>query len=72
MADTAIPDGAAKQVKVPTLVAAGANSPGSLQAAVERVRAAISGSQLRWLEGQTHNLAAEPAAAMATESFLDR
>ena len=62
MADTAILDGAAKQVKVPTLVAGGAKSPGSLKAAVERVHAAIPGSQLRWLEGQTHNLAAEPAA----------
>ena len=34
--------------------------------------AAIPGSQLRWLEGQTHNLAAEPAAAMAKEFFLGR
>lgn len=65
-------DGAAKQVKVPTLVAGGAKSPGSLKAAVERVHAAIPGSQFRWLEGQTHNLAAEPAAAMAKEFFLGR
>jgi pimeloyl-ACP methyl ester carboxylesterase len=72
MADTAILDGAAKQVKAPTLVAGGAKSPGSLKAAVERVHAAIPGSQLRWLEGQTHNLAAEPAAAMAKEFFLGR
>jgi hypothetical protein len=43
-----------------------------LKAAVERVHAAIPGSQLRWLEGQTHNLAAEPAAAMAKEFFLGR
>lgn len=72
MPDTAILDGAAKQVKVPTLVAGGAKSPGSLKAAVERVHAAIPGSQLRWLEGQTHNLAAGPAAAMAKEFFLGR
>lgn len=52
--------------------AGGAKSPGSLKAAVERVHAAIPGSQLRWLEGQTHNLAAEPAAAMAKEFFLGR
>jgi hypothetical protein len=37
-----------------------------------RVHAAIPGSQLRWLEGQTHNPAAEPAAAMAKEFFLGR
>ena len=60
MADTAILDGAAKQVKVPALVAGGAKSPGSLKAAVEWVHAAIPGSQLRWLEGQTHNLASRP------------
>jgi hypothetical protein len=42
----------------------------TLNIAVERVHAAIPGSQLRWLEGQTHNLAAEPAAAMAKGFFL--
>ena len=47
MADTATLDGAAKQVNVPALVAGGAKTPGSLKAAVERVHAAISGSQLR-------------------------
>jgi hypothetical protein len=36
------------------------------------VHAAIPGSPLPWLEGQTHNLAAEPAAAMAKEFFLGR
>jgi hypothetical protein len=43
-----------------------------LTAAVERVHAAVPGFQLRLLEGQTHNLAAEPAAAMAKEFFLGR
>jgi hypothetical protein len=43
-----------------------------LKAAVERVHAVIPGSQLRWLEGQTHNLAAEPAAGMAKEFLLGR
>jgi hypothetical protein len=32
----------------------------------------ICNGELRWLEGQTHNLAAEPAAAMAKEFFLGR
>ena len=57
---------------MPTLVAGGAKRPGSLKAAVERVHTAIPGSQLGWLEGQTHNLAAGPAAAMVEESFLGR
>jgi pimeloyl-ACP methyl ester carboxylesterase len=70
MADTAILDGAAEQVKVPTLVAGGAKARAHSRRAVERVYAAIPGSQLPWLEGQTHNLAAEPAAARAKEFFL--
>jgi pimeloyl-ACP methyl ester carboxylesterase len=37
MADTAILDGAANQVKVPTLIAGGAKSPDSPREAVERV-----------------------------------
>ena len=72
MADTAILDGATKQVKVPSLVAGGAKRPGSLKAAVERVHTATPGSQLCWLEGQTHNLAAGPAAAMVEVLFLGR
>jgi pimeloyl-ACP methyl ester carboxylesterase len=70
MADTGILDGRAASVTVPALVAGGAKSPPSLKAAVERVHKALPGSQLRWLEGQTHNLGAEPAAGMAREFFL--
>jgi pimeloyl-ACP methyl ester carboxylesterase len=72
MADTASSTARRSRSQCPPLVAGGAKSPGSLKAAVERVHAAIPGSQLRWLEGQTHNLAAEPAAAMAKEFFLGR
>jgi pimeloyl-ACP methyl ester carboxylesterase len=70
MADTAILDGKAKSVTIPTLVAGGAKSPASLKAAVERVHAAVPRSELRWLDGQTHNLGAEPAAEMARGFFL--
>ena len=52
-----------RRSKCPPLVAGGAKSPGSLKAALERGYTAIPGSRRRWLEGQTHNLAAEPAAA---------
>jgi pimeloyl-ACP methyl ester carboxylesterase len=69
MSDTAILDGGARGVKIPALVAGGAKSPASLKAAVERVHATIPGSELRWLEGQTHNLGAEPAAEMAKTFF---
>jgi pimeloyl-ACP methyl ester carboxylesterase len=69
MADTAILDGKAKGVTIPTLVAGGAKSPESLMDAVKRVHAAVPGSELRWLEGQTHNLGAEPAAEMARGFF---
>jgi hypothetical protein len=72
MADTAILDGAAKQVKVPTLVAAAprarAHSRRRWNGSTRRSPAPSSvGSR-----GQTHNLAAEPAAAMAKEFFLGR
>ena len=46
--------------------------PGLTQGGGGRVHAAIPRLQLRWLEGQTHNLAAEPAAAMAKEFFPGR
>ena len=56
-------------LKVPTLVAGGAKSPPPLKAAVEKVAAAIPGSGKRYLEGQTHNLGALPAAALMKEFF---
>jgi hypothetical protein len=51
---------------------AGAESPGSLKSVVEQVNTANPGSQLRWIEGQTHSLAAEPAAAMAKACYPGR
>ena len=72
MADTAILDRAAKEVKVPSPRCRRRQEPGLTQGGGGRVHAAIPRLQLRWLEGQTHNLAAEPAAAMAKEFFPGR
>jgi pimeloyl-ACP methyl ester carboxylesterase len=71
MADTAILDGEAKSVTVPTLVAGGGKSPPPLKAAVDRVAAAVPGSKVRYLEGETHNLGAEAAAGLMKEFFLN-
>ncbi len=70
MADVEILGARSAGVKVPTMVAGGTKSPEALQQAVTRVAAAIPGSTLRWVDGQTHNLAAAPAAVMMKEFFL--
>ena len=69
MADVAALD-RARSTNVPTLIGGGAKSPLALKAAVEKVAAAIPGARIRWVEGQTHNLAAAPAVAMMREFFL--
>ena len=70
MADVDILGPRARGVKIPVMVAGGSKSPEPLQKAVTRVAAAIPGATLRWVDGQTHNLAAVPAAAMMREFFL--
>lgn len=70
LADEGILGSRSRGVKVPTMVAGGTKSPEALQKAVTRVAAAIPGSTLRWVDGQTHNLAAAPAAEMMRSFFL--
>jgi pimeloyl-ACP methyl ester carboxylesterase len=70
MADEDLLGARSAQVKIPVLVAGGAKSPEALKAAVRKVASAIPTSTTKWLEGQTHNLGAAPAAAMAREFFL--
>jgi hypothetical protein len=65
MADTEILGARAQQVRIPVLVGGGAKSPEALKVAVRKVASAIPTSTTKWLEGQTHNLGAVPAAAMA-------
>ena len=69
MADVDILGPRVRGLKVPTMVAGGAKSPAPLQQAVSRVAAAIPGSTLKWVDGQTHDLKAEPASRMAREWF---
>ena len=70
MADEALLGSRSQGVKIPVMVAGGSKSPEPLQKAVTRVAAAIPDSTLHWVDGQTHNLGAVPAAAMMREFFL--
>jgi hypothetical protein len=55
---------------IPVLVRGGAKSPEALKVAVRKVASAIPTSTTKWLEGQTHNPGAVPAAAMMKEFFV--
>lgn len=70
LADVEVLGERTRAIRVPTMVAGGTKSPEALQQAVTRVATAIPGSTLRWVDGQTHNLGAAPAALMAKEFFL--
>jgi pimeloyl-ACP methyl ester carboxylesterase len=70
MADDSLLASRVKGLRVPLMVAGGGKSPQSLKDAVTKVAAAVPGSTLRWVEGQTHNLAAAPAVAMMRDFFL--
>ena len=48
------------------------STPPPLKQAVERVHATVPRSQVRYLDGQTHNLGAEAGAGMMREYFLGR
>ncbi|HWA40655.1 MAG TPA: alpha/beta hydrolase [Gemmatimonadales bacterium] len=69
LADVDILGPRAQGVKLPVMVAGGTKSPEALQQAVTRVARALPGSTLHWVDGQTHDLKAAPAAAMMREFF---
>jgi pimeloyl-ACP methyl ester carboxylesterase len=70
MADDSLLVSRVQGLKLPTMVAGGGKSPQSLKDAVTKVATAVPGSTLRWVDGQTHNLAAAPAVAMMRGFFL--
>jgi pimeloyl-ACP methyl ester carboxylesterase len=70
MADDSLLSSRVQGLKIPTLVAGGGKSPQSLKDAVTKVATAVPGATLRWVDGQTHNLAAAPAVSMMKEFFL--
>ncbi|HVX89430.1 MAG TPA: alpha/beta hydrolase [Gemmatimonadales bacterium] len=70
LADVDVLGARAQGVRAPVMVAGGSKSPEALQKAVTRVAAAIPGSTLHWVDGQTHDLKAAPAAALARTFFL--
>jgi pimeloyl-ACP methyl ester carboxylesterase len=70
MADDSLLASRVQGLKIPVMAAGGGKSPRSLKDAVTKVATAVPGATLRWIDGQTHNLAAAPAAAMMKEWFL--
>lgn len=60
----------AAALRVPTLVAGGSKSPAPLREAVARVAGSLPGASVRWVEGQSHDLGAEPAARLMCDFFL--
>jgi pimeloyl-ACP methyl ester carboxylesterase len=72
MADDTLLATRARGVTIPTLVAGGGKSPPSLKDAVTQVASAVPRATIHWVDGQTHNLAAAPAAAMMREFFVER
>jgi pimeloyl-ACP methyl ester carboxylesterase len=69
MGDFTVPAERIAAVKNRTLIAGGAKSPETLKNAVRGVAGALPNGELRWLEGQTHNVAAAVLAPVLTEFF---
>jgi pimeloyl-ACP methyl ester carboxylesterase len=69
MGDFTLPAAVAASIRVPALVMGGGASPFQLQHAAQAMAEAIPGAQLRMLEGQTHDVAAEALAPALIEFF---
>jgi pimeloyl-ACP methyl ester carboxylesterase len=67
--DETMPAKAASSVQMPTLIMVGGNNPEFLQQSGQLVAGAISGSQLRTLDGQTHDINPEVMAPVM-KAFL--
>ena len=65
----ALPEDRAKAVKVPTLVAAGTKTSESISKSAKRLSELVPDSQLRMLEGQTHNVSEKAIAPVLIEFF---
>jgi pimeloyl-ACP methyl ester carboxylesterase len=69
--DRATPTQRLAQVRVPTLVMAGGADYPFMRVTAKKLAEAIPGAQLRYLDGQTHNVAPEAIAPVLTEFFSD-
>ena len=71
MGDYSIPADRAASVKAPTLVLIGGASFPFIRQSAEALVGVLADGRLRELEGQTHDVGAEPMAAALREFFLD-
>lgn len=69
MGDFTTPAEKISKITIPTLIMGGGKSPETLKSAVKSVAAALPNGDLRWLEGQTHNVSAAILAPILTEFF---
>jgi pimeloyl-ACP methyl ester carboxylesterase len=64
-----LPEDKARMVKVPTLIAAGTKTSASIQESAKQLSELVPGSQLKMLEGQTHNVSEKAIAPVLLEFF---
>ncbi len=70
MGDFTAPTERIAQITNRTLIAGGEKSPDTLKYAVRAVADALPNKELRWLEGQTHNVSPGVLVPVLTEFFL--
>jgi pimeloyl-ACP methyl ester carboxylesterase len=69
MGNFTVPTERIAKIKNRTLIAGGGKSPAPLHNAVQSVADALPNKELRWLEGQTHNVNAQVLASVLIEFF---
>lgn len=69
LGDFSLPREKAASVKIPTLISGGGKSQATLQQAVKRLSEIMPDSELKILEGQTHNVAAKAIAPVLIGFF---
>lgn len=71
MGNFTVPSERLARITNTVLIAGGGKSPDTLKNAVRGVAAALPNAELRWLEGQTHNVSAAVLAPVLTEFFQE-
>lgn len=69
MGDFTVPSNRIAKIKNKVLIAGGGKSPETLKNAVRGVAEALPNKELRWLDGQTHNVNAHILAPLLVEFF---
>ncbi|MEW5797557.1 MAG: alpha/beta hydrolase [Bacteroidota bacterium] len=69
MGDFTVPAARIAKIKNRTLIAGGGKSPSTLHTAVQSVADVLPNKELRWLEGQTHNVNSQVLASVLIKFF---